>query len=228
MTTPAYPPLIAGGPVLAATGLIHRVQQPTTPGPHPAIVMLHGRSGNEDVMWLLARALPAGCVVTSPRAIVPDTDGGYAWHARRPHEWPAVPRFDAAVAAVTQFVRALPFEYHVDAGRIYVMGFSQGAATALATALQHPGLLRGVVSLVGFMPVGVDPLQAMAALAGLPVFMAVGQRDDVIPLAVAQAAAQVLREAGAALTYREYDTGHKLSKHGITEVRQWWTQQNLP
>lgn len=228
MSAQSPPRLVADGPALAATGLVHRVRQPTTPGPHPAIVLLHGRSGDEDVMWLLDRALPPGCLVVAPRAILADPAGGYAWHPRRPHEWPSVPMFDQAVAAVTQFVRALPFEYAADPDRIFLMGFSQGAATALATALQHPGLVRGVVALVGFMPTGVDPLQALVALGGLPVFVAAGQRDDVIPLDVARAAAQVLREAGADLTYREYDTGHKLDRAAINELRQWWKQQNLP
>lgn len=228
MSQPALPRLVAEGPNLAAGGLIHRVLQPDTPGPHPTIVLLHGRSGNEEMMWQLARALPAGCLVVAPRAIVADLAGGYAWHRRRPHEWPALPVFNPAVAAVAQFVRALPFAYDADPACIFVMGFSQGAATAFATALQHPRLVRGVVSLVGFMPTGVDPLHALTTLADLPVFMAVGQRDDVIPLDVARAAAQVLREAGAALTYHEYDTGHKLSQRGISDVRQWWKQQQLP
>ncbi|QLQ08722.1 MAG: hypothetical protein HZY76_02165 [Anaerolineae bacterium] len=98
----------------------------------------------------------------------------------------------------------------------------------MATALRHPGLLRGVVSLVGFMPTGVDPVQALVALSGLPVMMAVGARDEVIPLDVARAAAQVLRDAGADLTYREYETGHRLDSAGMHDVGQWWKQQNLP
>lgn len=228
MRTHPQPTLVADGPALAATGLVHRIRPPDGAGPYPTIVLLHGRSGDEDVMWLLDRALPPHCLVAAPRAIVPDPAGGYAWHPRRPHEWPAVPLFDQAVAAVVQFVRALPFEYGADPDRVFLMGFSQGAATALATALQHPGLVRGIVSLVGFMPTGVDPLQALVALAGLPVFMAVGRRDEMIPLDVARAAAQVLRDAGADLTYREYDTGHKLDRTGIDDVRQWWKQQNLP
>lgn len=228
MSAQPLPRRVVDGPALAATGLIHRVRLPAAPGPYPTIVLLHGRSGDEDVMWLLDRALSPGCLAVAPRAIVPDPAGGYAWHPRRPHEWPSVPMFDHAVAAVVRLVRALPFEYGADPDRIFLMGFSQGAATALATVLQHPGLIRGVVSLVGFMPTGVDPLQALVALGGLPVFMAVGQRDDVIPLDVARSAAQVLRDAGAGLTYQEYDTGHKLDRAGISDVRQWWKQQNLP
>lgn len=228
MHTQPLPRRVADGPALSATGLAHRVRQPDGAGPHPTIVLLHGRSGDEDVMWLLERALPPHCLVAAPRAIVPDPAGGYAWHPRRPHEWPSVPLFDQAVAAVEQFVRGLPVAYGADPNRICLMGFSQGAATALATALQHPGLVRAIVSLVGFMPTGVDPVQALVTLADLPVFMAVGQHDEVIPLDVARAAAQVLRDAGAGLTYREYDTGHKLSRAGIDDVRQWWNQQNLP
>lgn len=219
---------VTTGPALAALGLVHRVQRPISRGPYPTVVLLHGRSGDENVMWLLDRALPTGCLLIAPRAIVPDPAGGYAWHPRRPHEWPSLPMFDPAVAAVVQLVRGLPFEYDADPDRIFFMGFSQGAAVALATALRHPGLLRGVVSLVGFMPTGVDPVQALVALSGLPVMMAVGARDEVIPLDVARAAAQVLRDAGADLTYREYETGHRLDSAGMHDVGQWWKQQNLP
>ena len=64
----------------AAGDLIHRVAQPAGPGPHPTVLMLHGRSGDENVMWVFARALPPDWLIVAPRAIQPDPAGGFsAW-----------------------------------------------------------------------------------------------------------------------------------------------------
>ena len=90
-----------------------------------------------------------------------------------------------------------------------VAAAQEGLAAAFAVALRHPGLVSGLAALVGFMPGAVaDDLSA--PLAGLPVFMAVGRRDTVIPLTQAHACATILRTLGAELAYHEYDSGHKL------------------
>lgn len=204
-------------------GLVHRVRQPDRSGPHPTVVMLHGRSGDENVMWVFARALPAPWLVVAPRAISPDPDGGYAWHPRKPNEWPALQMFDGAVESIEQFIRALPALYQADTRHLYLMGFSQGAATAYATALRYPGLVKGIAGLVGFVPVGVDT--GLRPLAGLPIFMAVGRTDPTIPLDIAEACAHTLRAAGAALDERVYDTGHKLNADGMRDLRQWWAER---
>jgi phospholipase/carboxylesterase len=207
----------------SAAGLLHRVRQPAGPGPHPTVVMLHGRSGDENVMWVFARALPAPWLIVAPRAISPDPDGGYAWHPRKPAEWPAIALFDNAVESIAQFIRALPALYQADMQRVYLMGFSQGAAASYATALKFPGLAQGIAGLVGFVPVGVDT--HTQPLAGLPIFMAVGRTDPTIPLEIAHVCAHTLRAAGAALDERIYDTGHKLNAEGMRDLKQWWTER---
>ncbi len=217
--------LVVSGLALDLASLIHRVREPASPGPRRTVVMLHGRSGDENVMWVFARTVPGDWLLVAPRAIKPDPDGGYAWHPRKRDEWPPLAMFDEAVAAVARFIRALPEIYNADPDHIYLMGFSQGAATAYATAIHHPGLMKGIAGLVGFMPlVNENALQA-ALLDGLPVFMAVGQRDPTIPLEVAEACAQTLREAGARLEVHTYDTGHKLDARGMRALRRWWGER---
>ena len=104
MTSGNTPRLIAEGPPLNASGLIHRVLEPIGNGPIPAVVMLHGRSGNEDAMWIFARTIPDSWLLVAPRGIKPDYGGGYAWHPRHRDEWPPLARFDDAVAALAQFI----------------------------------------------------------------------------------------------------------------------------
>ena len=220
------PRLVAEGPTVEATGLIHRVAEPDGPGPHPTVVMLHGRSGDENAMWIFSRALPENWLVVAPRGIKPDPGGGYAWHPRQRDEWPPLPRFDDAVEAVATFIRSLPLLYDTDPNRTYLMGFSQGAATSFATAMCHPGLIQRIAGLVGFVPVECDAAVETKVLRELPIFMAVGKEDPFIPYTRAFGCAQTLRDSGADLTYREYDTGHRLNAQGVRDLKAWWLERN--
>lgn len=217
------PQLFANGPAFDAAGLVHRVRRPDAPGPHRTAVMLHGRSGDEDVMWVFASTVPDDWLIVAPRAIQADPDGDYSWHPRRPDAWPSLIAFDEAVAALVKFIRALPALYQADPDHVYLMGFSQGAALAYAVALRHPGLVKGVAGLVGFTPEGIGSDQR--PLEGLPVFMAAGTNDPRIPLVRSRASAGVLRQAGAALEYNEYDTEHKLTPDAIRDLRRWWQER---
>lgn len=219
------PQLIDSGPAYEATGLIHRVLQPEGEGPYPTAVMIHGRSGSEDVMWVFQRALPKGWLVVAPRAIKDDPDGGYAWHPRHQDEWPTLEMFDKAVSAVVKFINALPELYGADLGQIYLIGFSQGAATSVATAMRHPGLVQAIAALVGFAPEDCESEVGQGSLHGLPIFMAVGTKDNTIPLAISRKSADTLRAAGANLAYNEYETGHKLNAAGMRALKEWFSNR---
>lgn len=184
--------------------------------------MIHGRAGNEEVMWVFARTVPPDWLIVAPRAIQPDSDGGFSWLPRQPGEWPTLRQFSSAVSAIFHFIQALPQLYNADLNHLYLMGFSQGAATAYATAIQHPRLVQGIAGLVGFMPTGAESSLARLPLLDLPVFMAVGSEDSTIPYPVATTCAAALRLSHAQLTYREYPTGHKLNAQGMRDLTEWF------
>lgn len=219
------PEFVETGSAVEASGLVHRVFRPNSPAPYRTAVMLHGRSGNEDVMWIFQRALPQDWLVVAPRAIKEDPDGGYSWHPRQRDEWPSLDMFDEAVTAVVQFINALPELYGADPEHIYLMGFSQGAAAAFATAIRHPGLVQGVAGLVGFMPDDCDAEIETGVLDGLPVFMAAGLEDATIPIEISRKSGETLKTAGADMTYGEYETGHKLNAEGMRDLKEWWSKQ---
>lgn len=172
-------------------------------------------------MWLFAKTVPADWLVIAPRGIHAE-ESGYSWHPRLPDEWPCLYELDSAVTAVTHFLHALPQLYNANPQQIYLMGFSQGAATAYSLAMKFPRLIRGIAGLVGFVPEACDAAVQVQSLDGLPIFMAVGLHDPLIPYARAQPCAQTLRAAGADLTYHEYATGHKLNAQGIKDLQKWW------
>lgn len=215
--------LVTKGLPLLNSGLVHRIKTPSTPGPHPTVIMLHGRFGNEDVMWVFAHTLPPDWLVVAPRATVPE-QGGYSWHPQR-DEWPTLSDFDEAVTAVSHFIQSLPEQYNADPKQIYLMGFSQGAAAAVATALYYPKLVRGIAGLVGFVPDDAEHLFAEAPLKNVPVLLLIGKHDRFIPVEMARKSGKAIRAAGGRLDYQEYDTGHKLNGAGMRKLKTWWAEQ---
>jgi phospholipase/carboxylesterase len=219
------PQLIENGAAAERAGLAHRVAPVEGEGPHPTVVMIHGRSGNEDVMWVFARALPADWLLVAPRAIKEDPDGGYSWRIRESDEWPTLEQFDEAVAALGDFIQALPELYNADLSRLYLIGFSQGAALSFAYAMRHPRKVQAVASLVGFLPVDCDDGDTMAALDGMPVLMIVGKQDERIPYERSLNCAHTLHLAGADLDYHDYDMEHRLNSEAMRDLRSWWQER---
>lgn len=173
-------------------------------------------------MWVFARSTPRDWLLVAPRAIEEDPEGGYSWRIRQEDEWPTLAQFDVAVGAAVDFIQTLPELYGADLNRLYLMGFSQGAALAFAIAMQHPSLVRGVAALVGFLPMECDDLVTAATLEEMPVFMAVGKQDPRIPYERSLSCAHTLHLAGADLDYQEYDVGHRLNATGMRDLKQWW------
>ncbi len=213
--------LVDTGPAFQRAGLVHRVQRPLTGQPAPVLVLLHGRSGSEDAMWIFSKVIPSGWVVAAQRGSRPDPGGGYSWDLRQRDEWPSLGMFDDAVASIAHFIRALPDLYDADLGQLYLMGFSQGAAAAYALAMRYPGLVKGIAGLVGFVPLSSEMAVETAALKDLPIFMAVGVNDPYIPLARSQGCAVTLRKLGALLAYHEYQTRHRLNSKGMRDLETW-------
>ena len=224
MDSDATPQLIQSGPEFYETGLAFRYAMPNGPGPYPTAVLLHGRLGNEDVMWVFRRVVPRPWLVVAPRAILPEGTAGFSWHLQPRGHWSELAAFDPAVDALTRFLTALPRLYNADPDRLYLIGFSQGAAVSFAAALRNPTLARGIAGMVGFVP-RVAPEAVAGRLSGLPVFMAAGEQDATVPPEESRRAAAVLRAAGADLEYREYPTEHKMTAAALDDLQVWLQAQ---
>jgi phospholipase/carboxylesterase len=224
MNATSTPLLIEEGPEYQAAGLVHRYLMPNGPGPYPTIILLHGRNGNEEVMWIFRRTVPQPWLMVAPRANLPESSGSYSWLHQPADYWPDLEEFDTAVETLHKFTQALPRLYNADPDRMYLMGFSQGAAVAISLALRDPHLVRGIASLVGFAPrVGSAAIEGV--LNDMPVFMAVSTEDMRVPIEESQRSAELLRRAGATLTYETYPTGHKISREGMKDLKKWWVSR---
>jgi len=201
---------------MAELNLVYRSCLPDAESVPPAVVMVHGWLGNENVMWAFEQALPPGAAVFSPRAPL-EAEGGYGW-------WGDQDDADGlrhGLAALREFVSGLPRAHAVDPARLVLLGFSQGAAVSAALLLSDPGLVRGAALLAGFLPEVAHRWAAPGLLAGKRVFITHGLKDKIVPVAEARRVRETLRGAGADVTYSEYPVAHKLSPSGLRELRRW-------
>jgi len=106
--------------------------------------------------------------------------------------------------------------------RIVLAGVSQGGAIALHTGLRHPERLAGILALSTYLPLA-DALatQASAGNLGVPIFMAHGRFDDVIPMARARQSRALLESLGYAVDWREYPMPHSVCGEEIADIAAW-------
>lgn len=187
-----------------------RERKPDSSQVLPVILMLHGWTGDENSMWLFASRLPASAYIIAPRGIYAAPMGGYGWEVKSKAGRASLSDFNLAVERLEDLLTGKNFP-QADLQRLHIIGFSQGAAMAFSYSLLHPEGVRTITSLSGFMPGGVESLIQDQPFNGIPVFLAHGTRDEMVPIQQAWIAAGLLERAGASVWACEDDIGHKLS-----------------
>mgnify|MGYP002777995097 CR=1 FL=1 len=107
----------------------------------------------------------------------------------------------------------------VPASRIVLAGFSQGGAITLQTGLRQTQPLAGLVALSCYLPLA--PLFAderAPASAQVPVFLAHGSSDPVVPLARGAAARDQLKQLGYAVEWHEYPMPHSVCGEEVEDI----------
>ena len=103
--------------------------------------------------------------------------------------------------------------------RIVLAGFSQGGAIVLQTGLRHPERLAGLMALSSYLPLSKTlEKERAAANSGLPIFMAHGQYDDMIPIDRAMRSRDALKALGYAVEWREYPMPHSVCPEEIADI----------
>jgi len=205
----------------------------TEPAPSASIIVLHGlgADGNDFVPFaeeIDLRAVGPVRWVFPHAPLRPVTiNGGYvmrAWYdiigtdlARREDE--------AGLRASRLEVEALIARERargVAASRIVLAGFSQGCAMALMTGLRHAERLAGLAGLSGYLPLAaLTPAERSDANALVPIFLAHGSADTVIPLARASASRDALRAMGHAVEWHEYPMPHAVCAEEVRDLQRW-------
>lgn len=188
-------------------GRIVRIQKPEQPGGR-VLLLLHGWTGDENVMWIFTRSLPKDFWIFAPRGPVQSPEGGYGWANARTNGFEQFEELSTVASSLMRDVDAWIEDFNIPPGQVNLMGFSQGAALSYAVLINHPARISRTAALAGFIPQGVE-IQP-GSLSGKDVFIAHGTRDETVPVALARQSAERLEAAGANVAYCEDDVGHKL------------------
>ena len=195
-------------------GFTHRF----VPGPDPAappLLLLHGTGGNEDDLLPLGDALSPGSARLSPRGRV--LENGMPRFFRRLAE--GVFDLDdlrVRTGELAEFVEAARREYDIPAP--IAVGFSNGANIAAALLLLRPGTLAGALLLRPMVPLVPDPLPR---LDRTPVQIVAGRADPIVPPALTEELASLLREAGADVSTEWLAGGHGLVQRDLEVGKRW-------
>lgn len=194
----------------------------------PLFVLLHGRGSHKgDLMGLQPHLLPEAMVV-APEAPFPGAPWGYgpgwAWYRFMGRNRPEPESFETSQQQLHAFLTELPGKLPVKPGPLILGGFSQGGTMSLAYALRYPGAVPFVVNFSGFLADHPSVLVTPERVKGTRIFWGHGTEDLAIPFALAQEGRELLRQAGADLTARDYPMGHWIDGNELHDVIAWLRQ----
>ncbi len=191
----------------------------------PLIVLLHGRGSHRgDLMELQPYLLPDAMVV-APEAPFPAAQWGYgpgwAWYRFLGRNRPEPESFEASQQQLHAFLTELPRQLPVKPGPLILGGFSQGGTMSLAYALRNPGVVPFVINFSGFLPDHPSVQVTPERVKGTRFFWGHGTADPAIPFSLAVEGRQILAQAGADLTARDYPIGHGIDEGELRDVVTW-------
>jgi phospholipase/carboxylesterase len=194
--------------------------RPATTSPARLLVIIHGRTGDENSLWVFVREFSSAYSVIAPRAPYAAAPAGHSWVApdAQTHASIRLEDLQASADALLALTGAYAASVGVSSDRFDIIGFSEGAALAITLTLMHPEKIRRVGVLAGFAPAGADRLPTGPVLQGKPVFVAHGTQDRRVPISASRESVRLLERLGARVTVCEAEIGHKVSAaclHGL-------------
>jgi phospholipase/carboxylesterase len=183
----------------------------------PLVVLLHGRGSRESDIIGLAGSLPDGPEYAAVRAPISE-GGGYAWFANRGIGRPVAESLRDTMQWFNEWLE----EVASPARPVVLVGFSGGAAFAGGLLLDRPHRFAGAAILYGTMPFDAGLDTGPDRLATLPVFVAQGEHDHVIPEELQSRTWEYLHGASGAVTHGHRDSsGHALGAAATEELARW-------
>ena len=196
---------------------VHTATHGSTDPAAPLVVLLHGRGSHEREIIGLAEHLPDGPAYVAVRAPIAE-GGGYAWFANRGIGRPVA----TSLAETTSWFREWLDGIAPEGRPVVLVGFSGGAAFAGGLALQEPGRFAGVAVLHGTLPFDAGVPVEAGRLTDLPVMVAQGDSDQVIPRELLDRTWHYLLEESGAPTVAHRDPGgHGITPAALHELASW-------
>ena len=209
--------------------LLEAIEIETQPSPVASVVWLHGLGADGNDFVPIVPEL--GVEELSLRFVFPHAptrpvtiNGGMVMRAWYDISDQAIRVEDEkSVRASQEQVEALlARERARGSSRIVLAGFSQGGAIALHTGLRHRARLAGIMALSTYLPLAATlTAEASAASRDVPIFMAHGRHDSLIPIERATISRETLRKAGYPVEWHDYTMEHAVCPEEIADIAAW-------
>lgn len=199
---------------------------PEGDGPFPLVVAMHGYAGDkasmmrlarriEDRQWAIASLQGLHQHVVYPELRTTQLGFAFGWLTNfKPAE--SVAQHREAVLAVADDAASDP---RVDAGRFFLLAFSQAVALNFRFAFWHPERVRGVVGVCGGIP---GDWETEAYRDGdFDVLLVGGSRDEFYPPDLMEANAEALRRRSRSVEVEIFEAGHEVPRDSYTLINSW-------
>ena len=203
--------------IVESKGWIARVRPPSGKWNGRVVLLLHGWTGDENIMWIFARRLPTNSWMVAPRGPLSLPEGGYTWVVPKNGVRPDIAQFSNRAIEILKRLPDWVPEFS-DNTRLDIIGFSQGAALTYSFCLETSP--TKVAPLAGYLPPDYEDRLNNRNLNGLQVFIAHNTDDAVVSVEESKKAASLFIAKGANVQYCDSTGGHKLSSscfHGLDE-----------
>lgn len=175
----------------------------------PLVIALHGGSGNgRGFLWSWLRdARSSGAILVAPTAIA--------------RTW-ALAGEDADTPNLNRILDHVAERWRIDPSRILLTGMSDGGTFCYVNGLEPGSRVTHLAPACATFHPMLAAMAEPARLDGLPIFLVHGARDWMFPVEVARRAREALSQAGADVTYREFeDLSHCYPREVNSELLGW-------
>jgi phospholipase/carboxylesterase len=206
----------------------------TAPNPTVSVIWMHGLGADgNDFVPIVEELDLSGCpairfVFPNAPHIPVSVNGGYvmpAWYDIRSAD--LLNREDEAGLRASQkaIEELIEIEQKNGAEKIILAGFSQGCAMALQTGLRQSTKLAGLMCLSGYLPLHQTvALEGNPANKNVPIFMAHGSADPVVPVLRAEQSRDLLKQLGYQIEWHDYPMQHSVCIEEIADIGNWIRQ----
>jgi phospholipase/carboxylesterase len=176
----------------------------------PLVVALHGGGGNgREFLWTwLREARSRGFLLLAP------SSAGSTWSMTGP---------DVDAVRLARLLDWLGERWRIDRARMLVTGLSDGATYALLRGLAADSPFSAIAAGAGVLHPANLANGNLVRARGKPVYLVHGALDWLFPVVLARTARDLLRRAGAALTYEELaDLSHAWPREENVRILDWY------
>lgn len=130
------------------------------------------------------------------------------------------PGLEVAVSVVDELL------FHLDSKKLVLGGFSQGAMVATEIAMSQPESIAGLILYSGVLLDEPGWKKKAAGLKGKPILQSHGMQDPVLPAAAAQKLHELLKGAGAEISFNGFNGQHEIPNVVLNRTREFLSKLN--